>query len=155
MCVRHVIFLGGIYVAQLFDTYCVCDDLYFRAVFASYSCSTRTVCDVPYFRAAFTMYSCSIRTVCVCDVSYFMAVSTVLLLWIARLINSRGVSRFRSAQSITILLPVWSASKDSRKGGGCHEANNHSRGNGCALSGRFCSCTDQGFGCDPCAVVPE
>ena len=47
--------------------------------------------------------------------------------------------------SITILLSVWSASKDSRKGDGCHEANDHSLGNGCALSGRLCSCTDQRF----------
>ena len=35
-----------------------------------------------------------------------------------------GVSRRQSAKSITIQLPVWSASKGSRKGGGCHEANN-------------------------------
>ena len=34
----------------------------------------------------------------------------------------------RSAQSITIQLSVWSASKGSQKGGGCHEANDHSRG---------------------------
>ena len=47
-----------------------------------------------------------------------------------------------------------SASKGSRIGGGCHEANDNSRGNGCALSGRFCSSTDLGFGCDRCAVVP-
>ena len=67
---------------------------------------------------------------------------------------SLGVSQFRSALSITILLSVWSASKGSRKGGGCHEANDNSRGKGCALSGRFCSCTDQGFGCDRCTVVP-
>ena len=33
------------------------------------------------------------------------------------------------------------------KGGGCHEANDHSRDNGCAKSDRFCSCTDQKFGC--------
>ena len=38
--------------------------------------------------------------------------------------------------------------------GGCHEANDHSRGNGCAMSGRFCSCTDQGFDCNLCAVEP-
>ena len=67
---------------------------------------------------------------------------------------SLGVSLFRTAQSITILLLVWSASKGSRKGGGCHEANYRSSGNGCALSGLFYSCTDQGFGCDWCAVVP-
>ena len=48
---------------------------------------------------------------------------------------------------------MWSASKGSQKGGGCHEATDHSCGNGCALSGRFYSCTDQGFGCDRCAVV--
>ena len=36
---------------------------------------------------------------------------------------------------MTILLSVSSVSKGSRKGGGCHEANDHSRGNGCALSG--------------------
>ena len=66
---------------------------------------------------------------------------------------SLGVSRFRSAQSITILLSVWSASKGSQKGGGCHEATDHSCGNGCALLGLFYSCTDQGFGCDRCAVV--
>ena len=53
-----------------------------------------------------------------------------------------------------ILLSAWSVSKGSQKGGGCHEANDHSRGNGCALSGRFTSCTDQGFGCDRCEVVP-
>ena len=45
-----------------------------------------------------------------------------------------SVSRFRSAQSIAILLSVWSASKGIRKGGGCHEATDHSRCNGCALS---------------------
>ena len=49
-----------------------------------------------------------------------------------------GVSLFRKALSITIQL---SASKGSRKGGGCHEANDHSCGNGCALSGLFYSCT--------------
>ena len=53
-----------------------------------------------------------------------------------------------------ILLSVWSALNGSQKGGGCHEANDHGRGNGCALSGRFYSCTDQGFGCERCAVVP-
>ena len=42
----------------------------------------------------------------------------------------------------------------SRKGGGCHEANDHSCGNGCTLSGRFKTCTDQGFGCDRCTFVP-
>ena len=68
--------------------------------------------------------------------------------------SSLGLSQFRSAQSITILLSVWSASKGSRKGGGCHEATDHSCGNDCALSSRFYSCTDQGFGCDRCAVVP-
>ena len=36
----------------------------------------------------------------------------------------------------------------SRKGGGCHEATDYSCGNGCALSGRIPSCSDQGFGCD-------
>ena len=67
---------------------------------------------------------------------------------------SLDVSRFRSAKSMPILLSVWSASKGRRKGGGCHEANDHSRGNGCAQSGRFCSCTDHGFVCDRCEVVP-
>ena len=57
-----------------------------------------------------------------------------------------GVSRIRSVQSIAILLSVWMASKSSKKGGGCHEATDHSCGNGCALSGLFYSCTDQGFG---------
>ena len=47
----------------------------------------------------------------------------------------RGVSRFRSTQSIKILLLVWSASKGSGKGGGCHEATAHSSDNGCALLG--------------------
>ena len=51
---------------------------------------------------------------------------------------SLGVLRFWSAQSITILLSVWSASKGSQKGGGCHEANDYSCGNGCALSGLCC-----------------
>ena len=37
----------------------------------------------------------------------------------------RGVSRFRSAQSIAILLSVWPASKGSRKGGGCNNNNNN------------------------------
>ena len=64
------------------------------------------------------------------------------------------VSRFRSVQSIKILLSVWSASKGSQKGGGCHEAIGHSCGNRCVLSGLFSSCTDQGVGCDRCAVVP-
>ena len=66
---------------------------------------------------------------------------------------SWGVSLFRSAQSIMILLSLWSASKGSQKCGGCHEANDNSHGNGCALSGRFCSCTDLGFGSDRCAVL--
>ena len=61
---------------------------------------------------------------------------------------------FRSAQSIAILLSVRSASKERRKGCWCDEANDHSQDNACALSGRFCSRTDQGFGCDQCAVVP-
>ena len=65
-----------------------------------------------------------------------------------------GVSRFRSAQSIAILLSVWSASKGSGKGGGCHEVTDHIFDNGCTLLGRFYSCTDQGFGCGQCAVVP-
>ena len=64
-----------------------------------------------------------------------------------------GVFQFRSAQPMTIPLSVWSASKGSKKGGGCHEANHCSCGNGCALSGRFYSCTDQGLGCDRCTVV--
>ena len=64
------------------------------------------------------------------------------------------VSRFRSAQSIAILLSVWLAPMGSRKRGGCHEANDHSRVNGSALSGRFSLCTDQGISCDRCAVVP-
>ena len=68
---------------------------------------------------------------------------------------SLGVSLFRPAPSITIQLLLWSASKGSRKGGGSHEANDRSCGNGCALSVLFHSCTDQGFGCDRCAVVPE
>ena len=55
---------------------------------------------------------------------------------------------------MTILLSVWSVLKGSQKGGGCHEANYHSCGNGYALSGQFSSCTDQVFGCDRCAVVP-
>ena len=42
----------------------------------------------------------------------------------------------------------------SRKGGGCHDANDHSRGNDCALSGRLTSFTDQRFGCDRCAAAP-
>ena len=67
---------------------------------------------------------------------------------------SLGVSLFRSALSITILLSMWSVSKGSRKGGVCHEANDQSCGNGCALSGLFYSCTDKGFGCDWCTVVP-
>ena len=66
---------------------------------------------------------------------------------------SLGVSRFRSTLSMTILLFMWSALKGSKKCGGCHEANDHSHGNGCTLLGRFCLCTDQGFGCDRCAVV--
>ena len=65
-----------------------------------------------------------------------------------------GVSRLRSAQSITFLWPVWSDTKGSPIGGGCHEANDLSCGNGCALSGLFYSCTDQGFDCDRCAIVP-
>ena len=68
---------------------------------------------------------------------------------------SGGVSRFQSAQTIAILLSVWSASKGSRRGGGCHEAIDHSCGNGCAMSGRFYSCTEQGFGSYRCAFVPE
>ena len=44
--------------------------------------------------------------------------------------SSGVVSRLRSAQSITILLSVWSALKGSLKGGGYHEANDQSRGNG-------------------------
>ena len=46
---------------------------------------------------------------------------------------SLGVSLFRSALNITILLSMWSSLKGSRKGGVCHEANDHSCGNGCAL----------------------
>ena len=67
---------------------------------------------------------------------------------------SLGALRLRTAQSITIQLSVWSASMCSLKGRGCHEATDHSCGNGCALSGLFYSCTDQGFGSDRCAVVP-
>ena len=55
---------------------------------------------------------------------------------------------------MTILLSVWSALKGSQKGGGCHEATDHSCDYGCTLSVRHSSCTDQGFGCDRCAVVP-
>ena len=66
---------------------------------------------------------------------------------------SWGVSRLRSAQSIAIILSMRSASKGSRKGGGCHEANDHIRGNGCAMSGRYCSFSDQGCGGDRCAFV--
>ena len=80
----------------------------------------------------------------------------VMLLLLARLIN-RHVEVFRGfgrRKSITILLPVWSATKGRRIGGGRHEANDRSCGNGCALSGRFSSCTDQGFDCDRCVVVP-
>ena len=66
---------------------------------------------------------------------------------------SLGVSPFRTALSIMILLLVWSASKGSKKGGGCHETNDRSCGNGCALSGLFYSRTDQGLDCERCAVV--
>ena len=38
------------------------------------------------------------------------------------------------SQSIAIPLSVWSALNGSQKGGGCHEATDHSCGNGCALS---------------------
>ena len=41
-----------------------------------------------------------------------------------------------------------------RTGGGCHEVNVHSRDNGCVLSSRFCSCTDQGYGNDRSTVIP-
>ena len=68
---------------------------------------------------------------------------------------SLGVSWFWSTQSIATLLSVWSALKVSLKGGGCHEVNDHRRGNGCTLSGRFYLCTDHGFGCDQCTVVSE
>ena len=68
---------------------------------------------------------------------------------------SLGVSLFPTVLSITILMLVWSALKGSQNGGGCHEATDHSCGNGCALSCLFHSCTDQGFDCDRCAVVPE
>ena len=54
--------------------------------------------------------------------------------------------------SIAIPLLVWLAPKGSKEGGGCHEATDHSCGNGIALSGLFYSCTDQGFGCDRCTV---
>ena len=77
----------------------------------------------------------------------------MLLLLLARLIN-RQVEVLRSAQSMTILLLVWSDSKGSQKCGGCHEATDHSCGNGCVPSGRFYSRTDQRFGCGRCAVVP-
>ena len=53
-----------------------------------------------------------------------------------------------------ILLSVWSASKGNQIDGWCNEANDHSRGNGCAMWSRFYSCTDQGFGCDLCTSVP-
>ena len=33
--------------------------------------------------------------------------------------------------------------------------SDHSSGNGCALWGRFSSCTGQGLGCSRCAVVPS
>ena len=62
------------------------------------------------------------------------------MLLLAHLIN-RPVEVFRSARSIVILLSVWLASKGSQKGGGCHEATDRGHGNGCALSGRFTSCT--------------
>ena len=48
---------------------------------------------------------------------------------------------------------MWSALNSSRKGGGYHEANDRSCGNGCALSGQLYSCTDRGFSCNMCAVV--
>ena len=54
------------------------------------------------------------------------------LLLLARLIN-RQVEVFRSALSMAILQSVLSASKGIRKGGGCHEATDHSYCNGCAL----------------------
>ena len=49
---------------------------------------------------------------------------------------------------------MWSASKGSQKVVGCHEANDHSHGNGGTLSGRFYSCADLGYSNDQCAVVP-
>ena len=52
---------------------------------------------------------------------------------LARLINCQ-VEVFRSAQSITILLSVWSALKGRQKGGGCYEVNDRICGNGCVLS---------------------
>ena len=45
-----------------------------------------------------------------------------------------GVSVYRLALSIAILLSVWSASKGSRKGSEYHEANDRSCGNGYALT---------------------
>ena len=62
--------------------------------------------------------------------------------------------RIEIPQSIKIPLTVWLVLKGSRIDGGCHEANDHSRDNGSALSVRFCSCIEQGFGCDRCTVVP-
>ena len=64
-----------------------------------------------------------------------------------------GFSLLRSALSIAILLSVLSATKGSRKGGGCEEANDRSCGNGCVLLSLFYSCIDLGFGCDRRAVV--
>ena len=40
---------------------------------------------------------------------------------------------------MTILLSALSASMGSLIGGWSHEANDHSRGKGCALLGLFCS----------------
>ena len=86
-----------------------------------------------------------------------------IMLLLARLIN-RQVEVSRSAQTISILRSVWSASKCSHKESGIHDAidhsfvcleeNEHSRGDGCVLWGRISSLTDQGFGCDRCAVEP-
>ena len=76
----------------------------------------------------------------------------VVVVSLSRQSLCRGNLRFRSAQSTTIRLSMWSASKGSRKGGGCLDAKDHSRGNAFAQSGRFSSFTDQKFGCDRSAV---
>ena len=72
-----------------------------------------------------------------------------MLLLLARLTNRQVemLSGFVGAVRNDSTVSVVGIERQS-KGGGCHESNDHSRGNGCALSVRFCSCTDQGFGCD-------
>ena len=85
------------------------------------------------------------------------SVATWLLLLLLVCLINRQVEVFRSfgRRSLSDSTISVFGFNEQLEGVRCHEANDHSRGNGCALSCRFCLCTDHGFGNERYTVVQQ